>query len=123
MISHKPICSNPLPLDRRELTNALALMAKRGVDDADLYFQYTRSEGWSLEEGIVKSGSFGIDQGVGVRAVHGEKTAFAYSDDISAASLMEAARQVRSISGLGQDRQIKLRKPTAELPKGAIYMA
>jgi TldD protein len=53
------------------------------IDDADLYFQYTRSEGWSLEEGIVKSGSFGIDQGVGVRAVAGEKTAFAYSDDIS----------------------------------------
>ena len=101
----------PFALDRRELTNALALMAKRGVDDADLYFQYTRSEGWSLEEGIVKSGSFGIDQGVGVRAVHGEKTAFAYSDDISAASLQEAARQVRSISGLGQDRQIKLSRP------------
>ena len=51
----------PFALDRRELTNALALMAKRGVDDADLYFQYTRSEGWSLEEGIVKSGFFGID--------------------------------------------------------------
>ena len=53
------------------------------VDYADLYFQYSRSESWSLEEGIVKSGSFNIDQGVGVRAVSGEKTAFAYSDDIS----------------------------------------
>jgi TldD protein len=56
------------------------------VDDADLYFQYTRHEGWSLEEGIVKTGSFSIDQGVGVRAVAGEKTAFAYSDDISEAA-------------------------------------
>jgi TldD protein len=68
------------------------------VDDADLYFQYTRSEGWSLEEGIVKTGSFSIDQGVGVRAVSGEKTAFAYSDDISEASLLDAARTTRSIS-------------------------
>jgi TldD protein len=83
-------------------------MAKRGVDDADLYFQYTRSESWSLEEGIVKSGAFGIDQGVGVRAVHGEKTAFAYSDDISASSLQEAARQVRSISGQGQSGKVKI---------------
>ena len=53
------------------------------VDYADLYFQYARSEAWSLEEGIVKSGSFNIEQGVGVRALSGEKTAFAYSDDIS----------------------------------------
>ena len=69
-------------------------MGEHRIDDADLYFQTTRHEGWSLEEGIVKSGSFSIDQGVGVRAVAGEKTAFAYSDDISAASLMDAARTV-----------------------------
>jgi TldD protein len=70
----------------------------RAVDYADLYFQYTRSEGWSLEEGIVKSGSFSIDQGVGVRAVSGEKTAFAYSDDISLAALISrgAAPRARS---------------------------
>jgi TldD protein len=98
----------PYGLDLPDLQSALAHMGKRGVDDADLYFQYTRAEGWSLEEGIVKSGSFGIDQGVGVRAVHGEKTAFAYSDDISAASLQEAAVQVRSISGLGQDGKVRL---------------
>ena len=63
-------------------------MAHR-LDYADLYFQYSRAESWSLEEGIVKSGSFNIDQGVGVRAVSGEKTAFAYSDDISLAALDE----------------------------------
>jgi TldD protein len=61
----------------------LATIREHRVDDADLYFQTTRHEGWSLEEGIVKSGSFSIDQGVGVRAVAGEKTAFAYSDDLS----------------------------------------
>ena len=84
----------PFGLDESHLQRALAEIRQHRVDDADLYFQTTRSEGWSLEEGIVKSGSFSIDQGVGVRAVCGEKTAFAYSDDISMASLLDAARTV-----------------------------
>ncbi|TFZ05305.1 metalloprotease TldD [Ramlibacter henchirensis] len=88
----------PFGLNESHLSRALAEITAHQVDDADLYFQYTRSEGWSLEEGIVKTGSFSIDQGVGVRAVSGEKTAFAYSDDISEASLLDAARTVRSIS-------------------------
>ena len=75
----------PFGLTESHLSRALAEITSHQVDDADLYFQYTRSEGWSLEEGIVKTGSFSIDQGVGVRAVSGEKTAFAYSDDISEA--------------------------------------
>ena len=87
-------------------------MGEHRIDDADLYFQTTRHEGWSLEEGIVKSGSFSIDQGVGVRAVAGEKTAFAYSDDISAASLMDAARTVRAIAAAGQSRRVKLQSKT-----------
>ncbi len=92
----------PYGLDESHLMRALAEIRAHRVDEADLYFQYTRSEGWSLEEGIVKTGSFSIDQGVGVRAVHGEKTAFAYSDDISEAALLDAARTVRSISAAGQ---------------------
>ncbi|WP_422847722.1 metalloprotease TldD [Acidovorax sp. M14] len=92
----------PFGLDEGHLARALAEIRAHQVDDADLYFQYTRSEGWSLEEGIVKTGSFSIDQGVGVRAVSGEKTAFAYSDDISEASLLDAARTVRSISSAAQ---------------------
>ena len=92
----------PFGLDEGHLARALAEIRTHQVDDADLYFQYTRSEGWSLEEGIVKTGSFSIDQGVGVRAVSGEKTAFAYSDDISEASLLDAARTVRSISAVAQ---------------------
>ena len=84
----------PFGLTEAHLAKALSEITSKGADDADLYFQYTRSEGWSLEEGIVKTGSFSIDQGVGVRAVSGEKTAFAYSDDISEASLMDAARTV-----------------------------
>ena len=95
----------PFGLNETHLLRALGEITARKVDDADLYFQYTRSEGWSLEEGIVKTGSFSIDQGVGVRAVSGEKTAFAYSDDISEASLLDAARTVRTISaGTGTGR-------------------
>jgi TldD protein len=98
----------PFGLDETHLGRALAEITSHRVDDADLYFQYTRSEGWSLEEGIVKTGSFSIDQGVGVRAVSGEKTAFAYSDDISEASLLDAARTVRTISALSRTGRAKV---------------
>ena len=98
----------PFGLDESHLARALAEIRAHRVDDADLYFQYTRSEGWSLEEGIVKTGSFSIDQGVGVRAVSGEKTAFAYSDDISEASLLDAARTVRSISAAAQGGKARI---------------
>ncbi len=98
----------PFGLDESHLTRTLAEIRAHQVDDADLYFQYTRSEGWSLEEGIVKTGSFSIDQGVGVRAVCGEKTAFAYSDDISEASLMDAARTVRTIAAASKGGRVKV---------------
>ncbi|WP_421954233.1 metalloprotease TldD [Polaromonas sp.] len=97
----------PFGLTEAHLSRALGEITSHGADDADLYFQYTRSEGWSLEEGIVKTGSFSIDQGVGVRAVSGEKTAFAYSDDISDASLLDAARTVRSISAASKAGRVK----------------
>ena len=103
----------PFGLDERVLGEALRTIAAHRIDDADLYFQYTRSEGWGLEEGIVKSGSFSIDQGVGVRAVAGEKTAFAYSDDISEAALLDAARTVRTIAAAGQQRKVKVAGPGA----------
>jgi TldD protein len=99
---------DPFGLDESKLASALRVIGEHRIDDADLYFQYTRSEGWSLEEGIVKSGSFGIDQGVGVRAVAGEKTAFAYSDDISEAALLDAARTVRTIAAAGGNQKVKL---------------
>ncbi|MDR2335708.1 MAG: metalloprotease TldD [Burkholderiaceae bacterium] len=98
----------PFGLDESHLARALAEIRAHQVDDADLYFQYTRSEGWSLEEGIVKTGSFSIDQGVGVRAVSGEKTAFAYSDDISEASLLDAARTVRSIASVAKSARTRV---------------
>ncbi len=101
----------PFGLNETHMQRALAEITAHRVDDADLYFQYTRNEGWSLEEGIVKTGSFSIDQGVGVRAVSGEKTAFAYSDDISLASLLDAARTVRSIARAGASARQRVGAP------------
>jgi hypothetical protein len=92
----------PFDLGEGTIAQALATIAAHRVDDADLYFQTTRHESWSLEEGIVKAGSFSIDRGVGVRAVSGERQAYAYSDDISAAALDEAAAAVRAIGRQGQ---------------------
>jgi len=88
-------------LEARHLEQVFGKMLAHRVDYADLYFQYSRAESWSLEEGIVKSGSFSIDQGVGVRAVSGEKTAFAYSDDITLNALEDAALATRAIARQG----------------------
>jgi TldD protein len=112
----------PYGLDETHLKRALSHIMAPGVDDADLYFQYTRSEGWSLEEGIVKTGSFSIDQGVGVRAVSGDKTAFAYSDDLSWASLQDAANNVRAIGAQGQQRRVKVGARTVA-PSRDLYVA
>jgi len=88
-------------LEPHHLEGIFGKMSAHRVDYADLYFQYSRAESWSLEEGIVKSGSFHIDQGVGVRAVSGEKTAFAYSDDITLNALEDAALATRAIARQG----------------------
>jgi TldD protein len=98
----------PAALEFRNLADVLAGIHIHRVDYADLYFQYTRLESWSLEEGIVKSGAFSIDRGVGVRAVSGEKTAFAYSDDISLAALEQAAAVTRAIARQGQSKAAAL---------------
>jgi TldD protein len=111
----------PFGLTEASLSQALATIAAHRVDDADLYFQTMRHEGWSLEEGIVKSGSFSIDQGVGVRAVAGEKTAFAYSDDLSLESLMDAARTVRTIAAAGQNRRVKVARPARMAGSRVLY--
>ena len=111
----------PFGLTDAALTRALRTITEHRIDDADLYFQYTRNEGWSLEEGIVKSGSFGIDQGVGVRAVAGEKTAFAYSDDISEAALLDAAQTVRTIAAAGQSRKVKVPSRTSVAGMRKLY--
>ncbi len=97
----------PFDLENRSLERVFGTLRAHKVDYADLYFQYSRYEGWNLEEGIVKSGSFNIEQGVGVRAISGDKTAFAYSDEISYDALEDAAKATRAIAGAGQSRSIK----------------
>jgi len=101
----KSVLLDPWGLTESDMARALGEIFTHKVDYADLYFQYTRSEGWSLEEGIVKTGSFSIGQGVGVRALSGEKTAFAYSDTLSADALLSSARAVRTIGRQGAGRQ------------------
>lgn len=105
----KSLLLTPCNLGLMDLERTLGSMMSHAIDYADLYFQYTRSESWSLEEGQVKSGSFAIEQGVGVRAVSGEKTAFAYSDDIGLSSLQTAASVTRAITTTGGSRSCRLK--------------
>ncbi|AVZ78580.1 metalloprotease TldD [Zoogloeaceae bacteirum Par-f-2] len=99
---------NPFDLSADGLEKVFRKLMRHDVDFADLYFQYHRAEAWSLEEGIVKAGSFDIEQGVGVRAVSGEKTAFAYSDDISLQALLDAAVTTRAIAAAGKRRTVQI---------------
>ena len=110
----------PFGLNEGDLARTFGNILSHRVDYADLYFQYARSEAWSLDEGIVKSGSFNIDQGVGVRALSGEKTAFAYSDDISAAALADAAGAVRAIASAGQTARAPLLQAQAQ--QAGLYL-
>ena len=109
----------PYGLDVGALQQVFDRIMTHQVDYADLYFQYTRAEGWSLEEGQVKSGSFNIDQGVGVRAVSGDKTAFAYSDDISLPALTAAAEATRAIARQGAASSVPALRGAA---KGKLYL-
>jgi TldD protein len=91
----------PAGLDATGLDRTFGMLLGPGIDFGDLYFQHIRRESWTVEDGIVKDGAHSIEQGVGVRAISGEKTGFAYSDDINAQALMEAARSARAIAREG----------------------
>lgn len=99
---------SPYGLETGHLHSALSDMFVHDLAYADIYLQYTRSESWALEEGQVKSGQFSIDQGVGVRAVVGDKTAFAYSDEIGISQLRQAAQTTRAIARQGQQQRIQI---------------
>ena len=86
----------PSGLDERRLSQVLDTVMSRGVDYADLYFALSREESWSLEDGIVKEGAHSIEQGVGVRASSGEKTGFAYTDEVLLPALLEASDAARA---------------------------
>jgi TldD protein len=91
----------------RDLERALGTLLRGDVDSADLYFQLSRHESWSLEDGIVKEGSHSIEQGVGVRAMAGEKTGFAYSDEIILPALLDASAAAGAIARRGQQGQVQ----------------
>jgi TldD protein len=95
----------PAGLDAHGLDRALSGLLGPGIDFGDLYFQHTRRESWTVEDGIVKEGAHSIEQGVGVRAISGEKTGFAYSDDIDAQALLAAATSARAIARDGREQR------------------
>ena len=109
----------PYDLGENKIAQVFGSIMAHRIDYADLYFQYVRSEGWSLEEGMVKSGTFNIEQGVGVRAISGEKTAFAFSDDISLPALEDAASATRAIAQRGQTGRVRARGRANVARRGA----
>ncbi|KIP51098.1 protein TldD, partial [Haemophilus influenzae] len=100
----------PSNLSTKSLLNIFDIMSHRNIDYADLYFQLSQDESWVLEDGIIKEGGFHIDRGVGVRAVSGEKTGFAYADQINLSSLQQCAEAVK---GIAQVKQGNLISPSA----------
>ncbi|MGF1644184.1 MAG: metalloprotease TldD [Thiotrichales bacterium] len=109
----------PAGLDENDLGGVLARVLGPGIDAADVYFQTSRHESWMLEDGIIKEGSFNLDQGVGVRAMSGDKTGFAYSDQLQKSVLLEAAGNARAIARSGQDATVPLLGTRHEWP--ALY--
>ncbi len=110
----------PGALADHDLDRVFARLMGPGIDFADLYFQHSRMESWVMEDGIVKDGSHSIEQGVGVRAISGEKTGFAYSDEIRLPALLEAAGAARAIARSGQDVGPQA---LAHAPRGSLYPA
>ncbi|HEU5397773.1 MAG TPA: metalloprotease TldD [Gammaproteobacteria bacterium] len=104
---------NPTGLDEKNVAQLLDRLLAYQVDSADLYFQLSRHESWSLEDGIVKDGAHSIEQGVGVRAVSGEKTGFAYSDEILLPALTRASDMARAIAKQGGRNGLKAWSPHA----------
>ncbi|MEZ9591009.1 metalloprotease TldD [Vibrio breoganii] len=97
----------PTGLTEQDVNNTLSMIATRDIDYADVYFQSSWHETLVLEDSIIKDGSFNIDRGVGVRAVSGEKTGFAYSDQIQADSLKQSAIAARGIAKQGQTAKVQ----------------
>ena len=95
-------------LQTSALDRALSKAMSRQLDYADLYFQLTRFETWTVEDGIVKEGVHSIDQGIGVRAVAGERTGFAYSDQLDEAALLDAVDAARGIARANGDGKVKV---------------
>ena len=109
----------PAGLDASGVETRLGMLSGGAIDMGEVYFQNRRTESWSLEDGIVKDGSFSLDRGLGVRAVSGEKSGFAYVEDINRTGLQSAVDAARSIARTGGDRRVRLGRPVAAEPRYA----
>jgi len=109
---------NPAGLSESHLLDVMGQLLKSKVDIADIYFQYSKLESWVLDDGIIKEGNHNIEQGAGLRAVCGEKTGFAYTDNLNLKSLMTSAKTAAGISRAGQNAQISLKNNDAS---SALY--
>jgi TldD protein len=98
----------PVGLGESDLDRMLGELTGNAVDAADLYFQSSRLESWVLEDGIIKEGSHNIEQGAGIRVISGDKTGFAYSDELQLPVLLEAAQAARAIVRSGADRAVQI---------------
>ncbi|MCP4414041.1 MAG: metalloprotease TldD, partial [Gammaproteobacteria bacterium] len=98
---------NPGAISRNDLMGIMSNILGASVDSADLFFQSHRHESWSMEDSIVRDGSYNSDSGVGIRAMAGEKTGFAYSEDILLPALEQSALAARSIAKAGQSAVIQ----------------
>jgi TldD protein len=112
---------DPTGIQTGDLDRVFAGLMGPGVDAADLYFQHSRHESWALEDGIVKEGAHSIEQGVGVRAMSGDKSGFAYSDAIVMPALLEAAASARAIARHGGPARLPV--GLAEHEGRALYPA
>lgn len=97
----------PVGLSINDIDQVMGGLISSSIDQADIYFQSSRSESWVLEDGIVKDGNYNIEQGVGIRAVSGEKTGFAYSEELALPNLLDAAKNVKAIASGGHSGIIK----------------
>lgn len=104
IVSNQLLTANDLNVE--QLHQYLAIAHKHDIDFSDLYFQDAQNETWVLEDGILKEGSFNIECGLGVRAISGEKTGFAYADEISLSALKSSVEAARSIASAGQEKKI-----------------
>ncbi|MFM1593636.1 MAG: metalloprotease TldD [Woeseiaceae bacterium] len=95
-------------LHEADISKIVESIHSKGIDIADLYFQVNRQESWAMEDGKIKEGAFSLDKGVGVRVVSGDKTGFAYSDDLSLSAIKEAANATQSIARHGKSTSLKI---------------
>ena len=108
----------PANLDEKSIDQLFAKLPTTKIDYADLYFQYSKNEFWSIEDGKVNNGSFSIEQGVGLRSIVGEKTAFTYSDEISLAALENGIKTIKSMHSQGESATFPMQ---ASSSKKSLY--